>query len=516
MVNWIRRRIGRQLLTVFYAVLIVVSITSFFVYDYMEGRIETSKQNLETISEQNRRANDLWDNWQTVQFGLRGFVIFGNQERFDEIQALRTDIKSETDWFMRNAKTDEEEEFAAQMTNLYELYYDALFPLTQSYVNEKKANRINEDFLQGDSLFSLPIAERLVDQGRLKPTADGSIDITPDIEKASAALEEYRTNLSQQQETAVGELRSEVAKSQWIWISSIVVLIAFILLFVHPFLRRMTRQLLRLIDDNQKLARKEPIKIDKAAEQRPDEIGLLRAAFNRMVVTTNAHTDAMQGKNEELQAQSEELLAQQEELEEAYQTTKKNEEKLRLRSELTEALAVRETVESYPAIVQKMIDITSSEYGALLLYEEGQFMGATTNGMTMDYLKVLLKDEMSVINRSVREMEFVQSEKRVTRQKDHPYSFSTHEVTIPIEDPETHELIAAIYLVRYKSAYKGQQLTDIREFAQQMTLSLLRTRSYEEMRQEKEKTEQVLDSIREAIIYLEDGKRRVIRQPTFV
>lgn len=523
MVNWIRRRIGRQLLTVFYAVLIVVSITSFFVYDYMEGRIETSKQNLETISEQNRRANDLWDNWQTVQFGLRGFVIFGNQERFDEIQALRTDIKSETDWFMRNAKTDEEEEFAAQMTNLYELYYDALFPLTQSYVNEKKANRINEDFLQGDSLFSLPIAKRLVEQGRLKPTADGSIDITPDIEKASAALDEYRTNLSQQQETAVGELRSEVAKSQWIWISSIIVLIAFILLFVHPFLRRMTRQLLRLIDDNQKLARKEPIKIDKAAEQRPDEIGLLRAAFNRMVVTTNAHTDAMQGKNEELQAQSEELLAQQEELqaqqeelEEAYQTTKKNEEKLRLRSELTEALAVRETVESYPAIVQKMIDITSSEYGALLLYEEGQFMGATTNGMTMDYLKVLLKDEMSVINRSVREMEFVQSEKRVTRQKDHPYSFSTHEVTIPIEDPETHELIAAIYLVRYKSAYKGQQLTDIREFAQQMTLSLLRTRSYEGMRQEKEKTEQVLDSIREAIIYLEDGNGELyVNRPLF-
>jgi CHASE3 domain sensor protein len=229
MMNWSRRRIGRQLLTVLYAVLIVVSITSFFVDDYMEGRIETTKQNLETISEQNRRANDLWDNWQTVQFGLRGFVIFGDQDRFDEVQALRTDIKSETDWFRRNAKTDEEEEFAAQMTNLYELYYDALFPLTQSYVNEKKANRINEDFLQGDSLFSLPIAKRLVEQGRLKPTADGSIGITPDIEKASAALDEYRTNLSQQQETAVGELRSEFAKSQWIWISSIVVLVAFIL-----------------------------------------------------------------------------------------------------------------------------------------------------------------------------------------------------------------------------------------------------------------------------------------------
>jgi methyl-accepting chemotaxis protein len=104
----------------------------------------------------------------------------------------------------------------------------------------------------------------------------------------------------------------------------------------------MTRQLLRLVFDNQKLARKEPLGIDKKTEKRPDEIGLLRASFNRMVVTTNADTDAMQGKNEELQAQIEELLAQQEELqaqqeelEEAYQTTKKNEEKLRLRSELT-------------------------------------------------------------------------------------------------------------------------------------------------------------------------------------
>jgi signal transduction histidine kinase len=163
-----------------------------------------------------------------------------------------------------------------------------------------------------------------------------------------------------------------------------------------------------------------------------------------------------------------------------------------------------------------MIDITSSEYGALLLYEEGQFMGANTNGMTMDYLIDLLKDELSVINRAVRKMEFVQSEKRVTGEKEHPYSFSTYEVTIPVQDPETHELIATINLVRYKSAYKGQQRTDIREFAQQMTLSLLRTRSYEGMRQEKEKTGQVLDSIREAIIYLEDGNGELyVNRPLF-
>ncbi|OIN67278.1 histidine kinase [Exiguobacterium sp. KRL4] len=522
MTKWIRRRIGRQLLAVFYVVLVLVSVTSFFVYDYMEERIELSRGDLEVISEQNRRADTLWDNWQTVQFGLRGFVIFGNQERFDEIQELRTEIKSETDWFVRNAKTDEEEEFAAQMTNLYDLYYSALFPLTQSYVNEKKAGTIREDFLEGDSLFSLPIAERLVEQGQLKQTADGSIDITPDIEKASSALNEYRNNLQQQQNDAVMKLRSEVAKTQWIWISSILVLVAFILLFVHPFLKRMTKQLLRLIDDNQKLSRNEPIEID-FSEQRTDEVGMLRSSFNQMAITTNAHSEEMQGKNEELQAQSEELLAQQEELqsqqeelEEAYQATKQNEEKLKMRSELTEALAVRETVESYPAIVQKMLDITSSEYGALLLYDDGTYIGTTTNGMKIQQVQALLEDDTSVLSRMRLGTQVVQSEKRVSRTDDTPYSFSTYEVALPIYDPTTNQLMAAIYMVRYQSPYQSQQLADMRDFSQQMTLSLLRTRSYDEMKQEKQKTEQVLDSIREAIIYLEDGNDELyVNRPLF-
>jgi len=497
-------------------------MTSFLVYGYMEDRIESSRGDLEIISEQNRRADNLWDNWQKVQFGLRGFVIFGNQERFDEIQELRTEIKSETDWFTRKAKTDEEEEFAAQMTNMYNLYYGALFPLTQSYVNEKKANKINEDFLQGDSLFSLPIAKRLVEQGQLKQTADGSIDVEPDIEKASSALNEYRDNLQQQQDTAVANLRSEVAKTKWVWISSIVALIIFILLFVHPFLKRMTKQLLRLIEDNRKLSRNEPIELD-VMEHRTDEIGMLRSSFNQMAVTTNLHKEEMQNKNEELQAQSEELLAQQEELqsqqeelEEAYQATKQNEEKLKMRSELTEALAVRETVESYPAIVQKMIDITSSEYGALLLYDDGVYIGATTNGMKIQQIQSLLEDENSLLNRMRLGTEVVQSEKRVSRTDDAPYSFSTHEVALPIYDPSTKQLMAAVYMVRYQSAYQPQQLMDMREFSQQMTLSLLRTRSYDEMKQEKQKTEQVLDSIREAIIYLEDGNDELyVNRPLF-
>jgi len=128
----------------------------------------------------------------------------------------------------------------------------------------------------------------------------------------------------------------------------------------------------------------------------------------------------------------------------------------------------------------------------------------------------LLEDENSLLNRMRLGTEVVQSEKRVSRTDDAPYSFSTHEVALPIYDPSTKQLMAAVYMVRYQSAYQPQQLMDMREFSQQMTLSLLRTRSYDEMKQEKQKTEQVLDSIREAIIYLEDGNDELyVNRPLF-
>ncbi|MFO7176807.1 hypothetical protein QJS77_15375, partial [Enterococcus faecium] len=64
-------------------------------------------------------------------------------------------------------------------------------------------------------------------------------------------------------------------------------------------------------------------------------------------------------------------------------------------------------------------------------------------------------------------------------------------------------IIAFIYLVRYKDRFTQTQMGDIMSFARRLSLSLLRMRLFEEMKREKGKTERILDSIREAVVYID-------------
>ncbi|WP_449403807.1 sensor histidine kinase [Exiguobacterium artemiae] len=59
-------------------------------------------------------------------------------------------------------------------------------------------------------------------------------------------------------------------------------------------------------------------------------------------------------------------------------------------------------------------------------------------------------------------------------------------------------------------------MRDIMSFSRQLSLSLLRMRLFDEMNREKTKTERILDSIREAVIYIEPGKDEVfVNRPLY-
>jgi hypothetical protein len=63
-------------------------------------------------------------------------------------------------------------------------------------------------------------------------------------------------------------------------------------------------------------------------------------------------------------------------------------------------------------------------------------------------------------------------------------------------------MIACLYLVRYRDAFTTEQKSDILSFSHQLSLSLLRMGIYEEMVREKNKSTQLLNSIREAGVYI--------------
>jgi len=91
-----------------------------------------------------------------------------------------------------------------------------------------------------------------------------------------------------------------------------------------------------------------------------------------------------------------------------------------------------------------------------------------------------------------------------------------YETAVPILDPTADDIIAYIYLVRYRDQFTNEQMRDVMSFSRQLSLSLLRMRLFDEMTREKTKTERILDSIREAVIYLEPGKEEVfVNRPLY-
>ena len=63
------------------------------------------------------------------------------------------------------------------------------------------------------------------------------------------------------------------------------------------------------------------------------------------------------------------LMSSNDNLEQALRITLRNEAHLKIRNQLTETLASRDTVTAYPAVIEKMVEITDSTNGSSIFKE---------------------------------------------------------------------------------------------------------------------------------------------------
>ena len=191
-------------------------------------------------------------------------------------------------------------------------------------------------------------------------------------------------------------------------------------------------------------------------------------------------------------------------------------ESIKLKTELTETLASRESLTAYPEIIEKLVSITDSEVGALIFIEESGSYSITSHGLNETLSRQLLESENSVLSRAMTLRTTVHSSKQVASDHPLPYPYYMYETAVPVHDPTDDTIIAFIYLVRYKDRFTQTQMGDIMSFARQLSLSLLRMRLFEEMKREKGKTERILDSIREAVVYIEHASDDVfVNRPLY-
>ncbi len=506
----------------FYVVLATLMISSLIVYNYTDTKLQATRAKLEDIRDRSARAGALWEEWQDVQFNMRGYALMGNEELYTQVMAQQDKIAQQTDWFEKNAIYDQGKAFAQSSRELYQYYFDAILPLVQSYVKAKESGDITESFLKGTTLAELPLGQKLLTEGKIQLDSQGNIDVLSEINKSELALGGYREFLEDWAQRTSDQLEQEIRTTQLIWLANIVVLIAVLIFFIYPFIRRITIELLSLVKNSQRLANGEDV-LSVKVPNRKDEIGILALSFNQMASSISenkqhllAKNEELQAQQEELQAQQEELQAQQQELEEALELTMRNEQHLQYRNDLTETLAARESLTAYPEIIEKLVTITDSEIGALVFVDEEESYSVVTYGMTDELAEQLLQNDASLLKRAKSLKTPVHSSKQVVSNHPLPYPYYMYETAVPILDPTADDIIAYIYLVRYRDQFTNEQMRDVMSFSRQLSLSLLRMRLFDEMTREKTKTERILDSIREAVIYLEPGKEEVfVNRPLY-
>lgn len=506
----------------FYVVLATLMISSLIVYNYTDTKLQATRAKLEDIRDSSARAGALWEEWQDVQFNMRGYALMGNTDLYEQVMSQRTKIDQQTQWFEKNTINDQGEAFAESSRELYRYYFESILPLVESYVKAKEAGKVTESFLKGTTLAELPLGQRLLAEGKIQLDAKGNIDVLSEINKSELALGGYRQFLEEQAKQTSNQLEQEIQTTQLIWLANIVVLIAVLIFFIYPFIRRITLELLSLVKNSQRLANGEDVSSVKVPN-RKDEIGILALSFNQMASSISenkqhllAKNEELQAQQEELQAQQEELQAQQQELEEALELTMRNEQHLQYRNDLTETLAARESLTAYPEIIEKLVTITDSEIGALVFVDEEDTYSIVTHGMTDELAAQLLQNDVSLLKRAESLKTPVHSSKQVASNHPLPYPYYMYETAVPILEPASGEIIAYIYLVRYRDQFTDEQMRDVMSFSRQLSLSLLRMRLFDEMTKEKAKTERILDSIREAVIYLEPGKEEVfVNRPLY-
>jgi len=458
MKKWFNQKISRQIMSSFYLILIALSISSIAAYFYTNHQVAQAKQELDAISVREDRATKLWDNWQ------------------------------QTAWFEKNRLYKADEVYASDIRSLYNSYTNFVMPSLIKYVQAKQEGKIDERFLQMPSLKAMMPAVPRDPNRKFKMNASNSETMRKSVNTMESTFTSYRSSLRVKEIGAKEQLVTQTKYAEWIWLVNLLVLFLVILLIVRPFIERTTRQIHLLSKESKLLASGEHT-LPLIPLNRADEIGELSKSFHQMA------TALIENKHQ--------LMSTNVNLEDALKLTQRNESHLRLRNQLTETLASRDSISAYPAVIQKMVEITNATQGALIFKDGTKVIDIVFYPKT----NLTIDDWMPTIEPLLRE----------ARQDKRPHTQFEHEVAravTPVLDPSQNEIIAYIFLSRGQAPFDRYEQEELAAFARQLALSLLRMRTFDEIEREREKTARLLNSIRESIVYIEpDGDIQLINRP---
>ncbi len=472
----------------FYLILLTLSLTSIAAYFYTSHQVADAESKLDAISTREERATKLWDTWQSLQYEVRGYVVFGDDAVLDVIDSKQASLERQTKWFEQNRIYDADQIYATDIRSLYTSYTKFVMPSFFKYVQAKKSGTIDETFLAIPSLTKMMPDIPANPNRKFKMKADDSETMRKSVNTMETVFTNYRNSLKEKEEGAKDQLVQQTKYAGWIWLINLAVLFLVVLWIVRPFIERTTQQI-QLLSKESKLLAQGQHTAPLIPIERSDEIGELSKSFHQMAsaLTDNKHR----------------LMSTNDNLEKALNMTLRNEALLKIRNQLTETLASRDSVTAYPAVIEKMIEITDSTHGSLIFKDGTTVTNIVSHGMT--------EQEQDTLITTIEPLILQARQDKLT----HTTQIEQRALAVtPILDPSTNEIIAYIHLMRLQRPFNEQEQEELAIFSRQLALSLLRMRSFDEIDREREKTSRLLNSIRESVVYIEpDASIQLINRP---
>jgi len=175
------------------------------------------------------------------------------------------------------------------------------------------------------------------------------------------------------------------------------------------------------------------------------------------------------------------------------------EHKLKHRNEIMEALATQNVESACETLLVKLLQLIDLEAGAILLYRREQLSHLVTQGVEDIELIEKDLDQYSVLRRAFVMRKSVQL----------PLADQMYESAIPVQSPSNGGVVGVIYLKHPFEQFNLEQVGDILDLSRKLGMTLERHLLFYQMEHEKIKTYQLLDSIREAVLYIESSGEQI-------
>lgn len=401
------------------------------------------------------------------------FAYNGGVSYYNSVKKQQENVKEKIEELEAVVDSEDDVLFIQRIQGFYNYYFEDVMPKSKDFYDNDQTSEV------------IKIA---VDQ-----------NASEIIRSYQGNIKKYTENINSQL-TEIHDTHSKnIFMSEVIFGILLFLLIIAMITFTRKILVSIGKPLKNLTIAAGEIAEGNPI-LFSGSTKREDELGLLSVAFEKMTKSIQDKEQDLSAQNEELLAQQDELQAQQNELEEALETMQKRELDLKRRNDLVKGLAnTLDKQKVLKSIVETMCEVIGADKGLIVLLSRG--LPHSSFGVSEEGVRQFINhlDSGLMIRLEEKREPFIIKRKCDDEEKGfHTQPSYCYDIYMPVLS-SSGLMEAVMVYSRIDQAFTDDELVEFNSLSKQIAISLDKIRIFELSEEERQLSQDILDTINEGI-----------------